>query len=121
VELKFRSNISDPDVLGVAWTLADLARPRHSSESPSDSRAGVLNGSAVGPQFAPLGGCWRVAICAGQSNFVRSDPAWPNLGNDQCEVPLERVGGVIGSGWAVTGLTIGLKGDGSHTFTGGAC
>jgi len=38
-----------------------------------------------------LGGCWRVAIGAGQSNFAQSDPAWPNPANDQLGVPVQRL------------------------------
>jgi hypothetical protein len=43
--------------------------------------ADLLNGSAAGPQFAPLGGCWCDAICAGQSTSANFDPAWPNPAN----------------------------------------
>ena len=50
-----------------------------------------VSGSAHGPQFAPFGGYGRAAICAGQSNFAQSDPAWPNPANDQLGVPVQRL------------------------------
>ena len=44
--------------------------------------------SADGPQFAPLGGCWQVAICAGQTKFTHRPPHGPTTGNARCEVAL---------------------------------
>src|SRR6516165_2391781 len=44
--------------------------------------------SADGPQFAPLGGCWRVAICAGQTKFTHRFPLGPTTRNARCEVAL---------------------------------
>jgi hypothetical protein len=45
--------------------------------------------SAEGPQFAPLGGCWRVGICASQTMIPMPAPAWPNPANVQLVVPVQ--------------------------------
>ncbi len=74
------------------------AKGEHPFRVRRGSRGGRVSRSAIGPQFAPLGGYWRIAVCPGQSIFTRSDPAWPNPANAQCVVPLQRVGPSEGRG-----------------------